>query len=222
MISSGTPAGSSTPRSARASSIMARVEAMLVAQLHQRGAAGDAPGEIGQRAAAGDGGIDKRVEPEIDVHQFTRARAMRVAPSRLWRASRIATAKLPGPCALAPASSPATPTITSAPAVARQASASTRDASRHQRRGGAAHGGDLGHQRMAVGDRCKPPAVADPIGLARQREHGFLLARISRQRFARWLAVRQRGKFGAVEPYRLGGARDQFAREHRARRRCDR
>ncbi len=57
--------------SARASSTMARVRAVLVAQLHQRRAAGDQRGEIGKRAAAGDGGIDNRIEAQIDVHQVT-------------------------------------------------------------------------------------------------------------------------------------------------------
>ena len=32
---------------------------------------------------AGDGGIDKRIEAKIDVHQFTFARAISVGPSRL-------------------------------------------------------------------------------------------------------------------------------------------
>src|SRR5450830_513873 len=99
--------------------------AMFVAQLHQRRAAGDATGQVTKRAAAGDGGIDNSIEAKIDIHQFTRACAMSVGPSRLWRASMIATAKLAGPSALAAANSPATPTITSAAAVARHASCST-------------------------------------------------------------------------------------------------
>ena len=67
--------------------------AVLVAQLHQRRAAGDQGSEIGERPATGDGGIDKRIEAEIHVHQvtfakfprakFTRAYAMSVGPSRL-------------------------------------------------------------------------------------------------------------------------------------------
>src|SRR5450755_1069907 len=99
--------------------------AVFIAQLHQGGATGDQPGDIHQCAVAGDGRIDKRIEPKIDVHQFIRARAMRVGPSRLYNASMMATAKLPGPSAFAAASSPATPIIVSAAAVARQASGST-------------------------------------------------------------------------------------------------
>ena len=82
LISSGTPAGSSTARSARASSTMARVEPCLSRNCTSVALPAISAGEIGKRAAAGDGGIDKRIKPEIDVHQFTFARAMSVGPSR--------------------------------------------------------------------------------------------------------------------------------------------
>ena len=82
-MSSGTPFGSSTARK-RARLLDHRAgRAVLVAQLHQRRAAGDTRGEIGERAAAGNRRVDKGIKPEIDIHQLTFARAMSVGPSRL-------------------------------------------------------------------------------------------------------------------------------------------
>ena len=93
----------------------------------------------------------------------------------------MATAKLPGPSDLAAANSPATPMIRpprcGAPGVGLD-----RKAGRDQRRAGAAHGGDLGHQRMAVGDARQPRAVADKVGRAGQRHHGGVLAGIGGKR----------------------------------------
>src|SRR6476646_11510962 len=98
---------------------------MLVAQLHQSRARRKTPREIDQRAAAGGRGVNERIKPEIDGHQSTFARAISVGPSRLWRASMIATAKPPGPVDFPAASSPATPMLLSEAAVAQIASCST-------------------------------------------------------------------------------------------------
>ena len=56
---------------------------VLVAQLHQRGAADDLRRKNRKRAPAGNRGIDKGIKPEIDVHQVTFACATSVGPSRL-------------------------------------------------------------------------------------------------------------------------------------------
>src|SRR5262249_54512729 len=104
-------------------------------QLHQGRAALRHPaGKIGQRVTTGVLGIDDGIEPQIDRELLLRvderhapglACAMIAASSRPCSASMIAAAKLPGPCALSAALSPAAPTSTSPAAVARHASAST-------------------------------------------------------------------------------------------------
>src|SRR6476646_9807150 len=135
---------------------------MLVAQLHQSRARRKTPREIDQRAAAGGRGVNERIKPEIDGHQSTFARAISVGPSRLWRASMIATAKLPGPSDFSPASSPATPMMTSAATAARNASGSTaRQAER------TAEPAQPIAVRMAICDRGNALAVGDEVGFAR-------------------------------------------------------
>src|SRR5581483_3722823 len=98
---------------------------MLVAQLHQCCTVRDPLRQVDQRAAAGNGRVDERIEPEVDSHQLTFRRAASARPSRLCSVSTIATAKLPGPAEPPPAISPATPTIASAATAARNASGST-------------------------------------------------------------------------------------------------
>jgi hypothetical protein len=56
---------------------------MFVPQLDERSAVRDGRSKLGERAATGDSRIDKRVESEIDGHQFTFARAETIGPSRL-------------------------------------------------------------------------------------------------------------------------------------------
>src|SRR6185312_16275169 len=103
--------------------------AVLVAQLHERGAAfGGEPRQFGKIAAAGALGIDDGIEPQIDAHHATLMRARKVARSRPCSASMMALAKLPGPAAPAPASSPAMPSAPSAATAASQASLSTASA----------------------------------------------------------------------------------------------
>ena len=79
----------------------------------------------------------------------------------------IATAKLPGPSDFSPASSPATPMISQRGDGRAKCVGLDRETGRDQRRAGAAHGGDLGHQRMAVCDRGNALAVGDEVGFAR-------------------------------------------------------
>ena len=73
------------------------------------------------------------------------------------------------PLGFSPAISPATPMMNSAATAARNASGSTARQAATERRAGAAHRGDLRHQRMAIGDRGNALAVGDEIGFARQR-----------------------------------------------------
>ena len=91
---------------------------VLVAQLHQRGAAGDVCRQIGKRAAAGDGRIDKGIKSEIDVHQVTFARAISVGAIEIVESVDDRDREAAGSCGFFAASSPATPMISSAAAVA--------------------------------------------------------------------------------------------------------
>src|SRR5262249_20523077 len=55
---------------------------MLVAQLHESRTACNALREICERTATTHPRIDKRIKPQVDVHQLTFARSMSVGPSR--------------------------------------------------------------------------------------------------------------------------------------------
>ena len=67
--------GASTLRSARASSTMARVEPRLSRNCTSVALSAMRPARSAERAAAGDGGIDQRIEAKIDVHQLTSCNA---------------------------------------------------------------------------------------------------------------------------------------------------
>jgi hypothetical protein len=54
---------------------------MFVPQLDERSAVRDGCSKLGERTAAGNSRIDKRIESEIDGHQFTFARAETIGPS---------------------------------------------------------------------------------------------------------------------------------------------
>ena len=100
-----------------------------------------------------------------------------------------------------------------------------RQAGGDQRRAGAAHGGYLAHQRIAVSDPREPHPVGDQIGRPGERDDAAALARIVPQRLIRRRRIRERGKLAAVEPHdrRLlrhqglgkGGARLRALDEHR-------
>src|SRR4029077_10028258 len=103
----------------------------LVAKLHESDAArSQHPAEICEIVSAGHLRVDNGVATKVNsrtgaLHQLTLARANSVSRSSAWTASRISTAKLPGPRARAAAISPATPIMVSAATVAFQASGST-------------------------------------------------------------------------------------------------
>ena len=152
---------------------MARVEPCLSRNCTRVALAANAPREIGQRAAAGNRGVDQRIETKIDVHQFTFARrderraieAVQRVDDRDGEAAR--------PCGSCAGNSPATPMIDQAPeTAARNASCSTARQAASERRAGTAHRGHLRHQRMAIGDRRNALAIGDEVGLAGQRHDG--------------------------------------------------
>src|SRR5262249_11826368 len=102
--------------------------AAFVPQLHQRGAAlRDLPRQLGEVVTAGPFGIDQGIKSKIERHRLnsTRARARKVARSRVANASTISTAKVTGARARAAAHSPAIAKAKSPAAVASQASPST-------------------------------------------------------------------------------------------------
>ena len=195
---------------------------LLVAQLHQGGAArGDAPGEIGEVAAAGALGIDDGVEADVDGFHghasFSRAR--RVARSRLYTASMIASAKLPGPSAFCAAISPAMANAASAAVVAMKASLSTASAAPTSAERGAARGRHQRHERMTVADREAARAVGHEVGRAGDRSDDTVRLGKARRRVADGLVAGQRGEFPMIEPHRHRPTFDQLAGEVRPRRR---
>ena len=133
------------------------------------------------RASSGSGrpparlGIDDGIEPQIEIVEMImsiRARAVNVAASSAYRASRMPTAKLPGPARafcrdLARDAKDKQSRRRREPRIALD-----RETGADQRRCRAAHRGHLRHQRMTVArcDACRP-AVGHDVRFAGQADH---------------------------------------------------
>ena len=154
---------------------------------------------------AGDGERDRDLA--VVAHASAQASCSTISGVIPCRQSRIATARLPGPSRVSAASSPAMPNTIIAAAVASQRSSSTASAARDERRSGAAHGGDLAHQFVAIVQVDQPLAVGDDVDLAGQRDDR---AALRAQIFARSRPRPPRPRARQARPH-SGGSPQAFA-----------